>query len=271
MCCNRVSTAPDPFRSLPLGWLVAALACIPALAATGPLFLVDATRTPTVTISWPTSDGQVHRYTAQRPYRSPNAREFLGANLDCFVAVGGTRLDKGAGHPDGTILRVGFYKVDPDRLLFEDIAPDASITIELSGIAFNRPGRPIPHRAIQHLQYLQAQAAACGLGDAALDQFNTADARDSLRGKVTDANGRPGALDGSAPDRGRIRVRRDPDGTWAFVATIPYALFRHVRDPWLRTEPGAFLEPNHFHVEIEALPEEVASSFAEPVPPSPQD
>jgi hypothetical protein len=58
------------------------------------------------------------------------------------------------------------------------------------------------------------------------------------------------------------------DGTHRVRVRIPYALFRHIRDPWERDEPGTFLEPMHFHVEFEALPVEVAQARdANPLPP----
>jgi len=46
----------------------------------------------------------------------------------------------------------------------------------------------------------------------------------------------------------------DADGAITMQARIPYELFRHVRDPWLRVQPGTFFEPQHFHVEFESLP-----------------
>ena len=49
----------------------------------------------------------------------------------------------------------------------------------------------------------------------------------------------------------------EDDGTLTMKARIPYALLRHSSDPWVRTTPGLFLEPYHFHVEFEMLPDGV--------------
>ena len=37
------------------------------------------------------------------------------------------------------------------------------------------------------------------------------------------------------------------------TAVVPYALFKHADDPWLRSNPGDFIEPVHFHMEFEAV------------------
>jgi len=51
-----------------------------------------------------------------------------------------------------------------------------------------------------------------------------------------------------------VSFSTDADGAITMQARIPYELFRHVRDPWLRVQPGTFFEPQHFHVEFESLP-----------------
>jgi len=72
------------------------------------------------------------------------------------------------------------------------------------------------------------------------------------------ANARLGVLDGSSAGSGSVKFAQADSGEITMTAVIPYALFRHVRDPWQRTNPGTFFEPTHFHVEVEVLPEEVS-------------
>lgn len=230
-----------------------------SVAVAQPLFLADDTKHPHVVISWPTKAGGRITLEADREYRSPGEKTYLGKNLDCFVALGGTRLDKGFGHPAGAIVRVGFYKADFKKLLFEDLADEAVIRVSLTGVYFNRPGTPRPQTALQHLKYMKEDLAACGLGLSAMDQFNTVSETDTMGGKLLPENARMGILDGRS-DGGWVRVRAEEDGSVSLEAEFPYRLLRHVRDPWLRETPGSFFEPNHFHIEFEVLPEEVAKA-----------
>lgn len=233
-----------------------------AQAAAQPLFLADDARHPHVVISWPTKGGGRTTLEADREYRSPGEKTPLGKNLECFVALGGTRLDKGFGHPAGAIVRVGFYKADFKKPLFDEIAEDARIRVRLTGVHFNRPGTPRPETALQHLKYMKEDLEACGLGLQAMDQFNTASETDTMGGKIQPQNARMGILDGREGG-GFVRVRAEEDGSISMEAEFPYRLLRHVRDPWLRETPGSFFEPNHFHIEFEVLPEDVARAEAE--------
>jgi hypothetical protein len=230
-------------------------------AAPGPLFLIDDTHRPTVTISWPTASGSTTTMAAELPWTSPNERTSYGRNLEGFAALGGTRLDTGAGNPNGAVVRTGFYKADNAIPMFEDLAQNATITITMTNILFMKPATPRPATALQHLKYMPEDAAACGLGDTGLDQYNTASLTDTLNGKITIANARMGVLDGQTAGGGTVSFTQAESGEITMTAVLPYSLFRHVRDPWQRTNPGTFFEPTHFHVEVEVLPVEVAAEL----------
>jgi len=248
---------------VPLLVVLTLLGALQAHGARGPLFLVNDSHVPSVAIAWPTSDGQRVRLEGDRPWGSKNDRTPLGHNLECFVAAGGTRLDKGAGHPDGAVVRVGFYKQDVSNLLFEDLAPGGVVEIELRNVAFSEKGVARPSTVLQHLQYIQDDVVSCGLGREGLDLYNTRDPDETLKGKIGEINTRFGALAGDVErGQGEVELIAEPDGTLTMRARIPYPLFRHVRDPWTRTTPGVFLEPSHFHIEFEAVPVEVARELA---------
>src|SRR5690606_23911593 len=92
-------------RSLPalatmfVFWLVSAHAA--GAAWTPPLLLADDSRRPKVTVVWPTRDGEEIRLQGTRPFRSPGDKKPLGHNIHAYVALGGTRVDRGLGDPDG--------------------------------------------------------------------------------------------------------------------------------------------------------------------------
>lgn len=239
-------------------WLttIAAGLVVAATASTGPLYLVDTSHVPHVRLSWTTTEGDRVQLEADRPYASSYDRTPLNDNVDCFVAVGGTRIDKGCGHPDGIVVRVGFYKHNKDELFFKGLGGDGALDIELTNVLANRPGRPIEHTALQHLQYTREDVAACGLGREGQDQFNTLDPREKLLGQLTESNSRFGVLDGDTEEgHGKVEFIHQDDDTWTMRAHIPYMLLRHASDPWVRPTPGLFLEPYHFHIEFEMLPE----------------
>lgn len=247
---------------------------------TGPLF-IDDRREPTIMISWVQRDDTRVELTRTIPWGTKNDREDVGLNVLAFVAVGGTRIDLQRGHPLGSVVRVGFYKADPEQPFFTDIKPGSSVEVRLEGVRFLEPARPTHSTALQHSQYMLDDLLNCGLDASAMNQYNTAGADDTLGGQVTKENGRPGVMrvvqDELPPDAPRyyrsggdpagdedpqpaerfatVRFSKDEDdGAIGIRAEIPYELFRHVRDPWLRTEPGTFFEPTHFHVEFESLP-----------------
>lgn len=251
------------FRTV-LACLAAGVPAAPGMGSSGPgLLLVDDSAKPTATISWPTRDNQTHEFKEEGvTYTCAEQRTVLGDNLELFVAVGGTRLDKQAGHKDGAIIRVGFYKSDNTELLFKGLAEDSVVTVTLTGVKFNQAVLPNEGTVLQHLKYTKADVEACGLGESDMDQYNTESADDTMGGIITEENARLGGLDGSDEDSGHVSVTVEKDGTVSLKAEIPYEMFRHVRDPWLRTTPGSFFEPYHFHIEFEILPEAIAPAAA---------
>jgi len=225
--------------------------------------VVDDSVTPHVRVTWQDVSGRPVVLEADRPYQSPNERSVLGGNLECFVALGGTRLDKQAGDPDGAIVRIGLYKVDAAKPMFEGVANDSTIEVVLSKIRFDKPAIVRPETGVQHVKYSPEALAECGLTGAAFELYNTVSPTDTLRGSITPENGRLGAL---STDGASFEIREGTDGTYSMVARIPYRLLRHVQDPWHMSVPGTFLEPLHFHLEYEAVPAVRTSSHGDPVP-----
>lgn len=278
-------------------------------ASTSAMFLVDDSIRPNVRIAWPTRDGGERVLEGERPYESPVQKSPLGANIEVYVALGGTRLDRGQGQAEGLIVRVGFYKAQPNEAFFEDIAPAGPdggppiVRVSLGPIRFSRPACPAPGTMLQHVQFTLDELAACGIGGASRDQFNTADPRDTHTDRLTPADSRRGVLHvrvvgageapvppeidasmraieasrapkpgtessaGDAPEDLRdnwlsppaeVTLLRIDERTFRLEAALPYALLRHIEDPWRVTTPGTFQEPSHFHLEVEVLPEGVA-------------
>lgn len=213
--------------------------------------MIDDRFTPRVRVSWEGADGKPVVLEADREYTAPGMRSDLGHNLDCFVALGGTRLDKQAGHPDGAIVRVGLYKRDPAKPLFEGLERDSIIEVRLTNVVFDKPALATPESGVQHIKYSPDGLAECGLAGAAFELYNTVSPTDNLKGSVTDTNGRLGVL---ASNGAEFIVAQENDGTFSLLAKVPYSLLRHVQDPWQLTKPGTFLEPLHFHIEFEAVP-----------------
>ena len=117
--------------------LTAISACLgaaetPSNARLGPLLLADDTRVPQVRVAWTRADGSRAEYETELVYGSPEDRESLGENLQAFVGLGGSRLEKGAGHPEGAIVRVGLFKSDRERLFFAEngVQPIAPLFVQ---------------------------------------------------------------------------------------------------------------------------------------------
>lgn len=245
-----------------------------------PLF-IDDSHDPTVMISWMQRDGTRVELARTMPWGTKNDLVGLGLNVSGFAAVGGTRIDLQEGHPLGSVVRIGFYKKDNDKPFFTDIKPGASVELRFEGVKFLEPARPTRSTTLHHLQYALEDVLNCGLDGSAIDQYNTASREDTIGGNVTEENGRPGVLrlvEGAPTTDGPRLYRAERDGesgeepqpaeryatvryshdeaaqTWSVHVEIPYELFRHVRDPWRRAEPGTFFEPTHFHLEFESLP-----------------
>lgn len=239
--------------------MVSAIVTTPQSArAQGGLFLIDDAVQPHVRVSWPTIDGTDTVIERDMPYAGATDLVDVGHNIRFYTTVGGTRLTSGAGHPDGAIVRTGLYKVDPVKPFFERITEDGVVTIEMSNVRFNQPAGPHQGTVLHHLKYTLADIASCGLSASAMDQYNTQESDDTLKDKISETNARLGALDGNTSEgHGSASTTLQDDGTISMTVKIPYAYFRHVRDPWQRTTPGTFFEPYHFHVEYESLPNRV--------------
>lgn len=263
-----------------LAWLAcsAAMAQPPAVGTT--MLLADDSRQPTVEVSWPTKDGSETRISGARPYASAGDKSPLGKNVEAYVALGGSRFEKGQGDPKGQLLRVGLYKRDPNVLFFNDLADvpggQARIVITLKGVFLNQPavesrGEHGKGTALAHLKYSIADLTGCGLDATARNQYLTADPDDPVKQVIEQGSGRWGSLDcgaeASGEKRGCATVTNEPDGSLTVRWEIPYLLLRHMRDPYERTVPGGFFEPPHFHVEIEVVPKRESAKGPEKLDP----
>lgn len=223
-----------------------------------PLLLVDTEKVPRAGIAWTKADGRMAKFEKDLPYASDAERVAMGANVEGFVAVGGARLAKGAGHPQGAVVRVGFYKLDPTRAFFDQIAADSVIEVTLSGVVMNQPALPRQRTVVAHVKYALEAMKSCQISSDAFNLFLTSDASDTLNGRIRPGyDTRLGALSGRKPTDGVTELVREADGSITMKARVPYALLRHILDPWQRAIPGTFLEPQHFHLEFEVLPEAV--------------
>lgn len=244
--------------SLAAAALLAFLA--PALATSQPqqperpsLLLADTLHPPLVTVSWATRGGGTTTLTGSRPYKSQGDKTLLGGNIEAYIALGGTRLDRGRGHPKSAFVRCGLYKLDSSKPFFEGIADDATITVAMSGIRMNQPAEPLVPSGLMHLKYMTSDLAACGIDSTGRNLFVTVDPEDPIKVTVVDGSGRFGWLDG-AEGHGSAKGEVQADGSITITFSFPYALLRHTKDPEQRTTPGSFFEPQHFHIEMELMP-----------------
>lgn len=233
----------------------------PATTHAGPgLLLINPDALPTLSIRWTTPAGEERAHHATLPYTADPQRVHIGGNIEAFVAVGGTRLTKGAGHPLGVVVRAGFYKHDKDLPFFatasDAITKDTIIEVTLAAVRFNLPAHADPRSIVQHLKYDTGDLEACGLPGEARDQFNLADPRETLNDRIQPGiDARPGALDGTEDALGSVELTIGDDGAATMTVRFRYPALRNLRDPWNSDLPGTFLEPIHFHLEFEALPE----------------
>lgn len=233
-----------------------------ATRATGPMLLADDSALPHLRVAWTRGDGARVEHEIDLSLTSTDDRTPLGDNLEAFVALGGSRLERGAGHPDGAIVRVGFYKIDRDLLFFDDIANGSSVEIELRNVKFNQDVTPDPATLLQRMRYRVDDVVACGLTIDQSEMFNLASEEDDLGGSILPTQARfasihiaPADGDGNEPD---AAVWVADDGTVSMRAVLPYRLLRHKGDPWALEVPGTFFEPFHFDVEFQVLPRDVA-------------
>lgn len=238
--------------------MVALRVVVPAAAAKDivtPFVLLDESTQPRVVIAWEDGASERHELALRLPYGSDAQRTAIAPNLDAFVAAGGTRLSKGAGHPRGAVVRVGFYARDNNRPLFEGVTPDTIIEVRLEGVRFNQPVHALASSVIQHLKYDPAALESCGMPPDAREQFNIASPVDTLNDRVRPGiDARLGAFGDHGASLGDVRIEREADDTLTLVTRFAYPALRSLRDPWRQAIPGTFLEPVHFHLEFEALP-----------------
>ncbi|MEM7623477.1 MAG: hypothetical protein AAF235_09780 [Planctomycetota bacterium] len=225
--------------------------------------LADTAYEPTVTVRWTTRSGERIELSGTRPFRSDTARTPLGENVSAFVAMGGNRLTKGAAHPRGAVMRVGFYKIENAKPFFRDIAPGSSIEVELRGARFVRPVGAYASSVVQHLKYGIEDLESCGLPGDAREQYNVASPVDTLNGRINiGLTARLGVFEHGGPEdlpesTGEVGLTVEPDGSVTMRSAFSYGTLRNMRDPWKSELPGTFLEPIHFHMEFEVLPEGV--------------
>ncbi|MEM1185462.1 MAG: hypothetical protein AAGI53_10750 [Planctomycetota bacterium] len=222
------------------------------------LLLVDDSKLPSLMLEWTRTDGERVSLVAALPYGVDADRVSLGSNVEAYIGVGGTRLSKGAGHPKGSIIKVGFYKVVGPKPFFEGIESGTSVDVTLSGIGMNQPAYAVGDTVLMHLKYNPDDLISCGLPPGARECFNLASPVDGLNDRTQPGvDTRMGVLAEASGSGASSSVGRAEDGTLSVTTSVPYGLFRNILDPWESELPGTFLEPVHFHVEVEVLPEGV--------------
>ncbi len=223
--------------------------------SSAPILLADETSTPHLHISWPCQDGSTTTYDVDLPYTNPEERTWLGGNLEAYVALGGTRLEKGAGRAGDAILRVGFQKRSNYPMMFAHIANGAMISLTLTNTRFNQPVYPDPMTILQRMEYTVDDIVACGITIDETEMFNMVSPTETMNGSILPTQVRHSCLDNDPPEDGMVSVRVDPDdpAMVSMQAKLPYRLLRHMNDPWGMTVPGTFFEPIQMHLEVEVL------------------
>ncbi|MFK7759951.1 MAG: hypothetical protein AB8C13_08390 [Phycisphaerales bacterium] len=241
------------------------------------ILLADDSVVPKVTLRWISRDGP-RSYSEFLPYGPPMGGEVLRndlnqdedadidarSNIRAYVALGGSRVDTGAGHPRGLVIRTGLTKVENTKAFFDRIKPGTGVEIQIDGVVLSEPVKYHDGTGIMHLKYSLGDLEACSLPGTARNQYLLSDPTDTLGGRVVaGVNATPGALNGEervidqfGSMQGSFSVKideQDPTRV-SFVTRVPYGLLRHLQDPWESTLPGTFFEPIHLHAEIEVLP-----------------
>ena len=226
------------------------------------ILLADDTVHPTMTVRWTTNQGE-RAVSGKMSYGPPSGGEVLqgdtkgeAGNVRAYLALGGSRVDTGAGHPNGIVVRTGLTKVDSSKPFFEDIKAGGFIEIEIEGVVLNQPIKYHEGTGIMHLKYAIGDLLACSLPGTARNQYLLSDPKDTLGGRVVaGVNATPGALSGTSKWGGSFEVTIDQDDPtrMGFVARVPFGLLRHLQDPWESTLPNTFFEPIHLHAEAELL------------------
>jgi len=215
-----------------------------------------------MTVRWTTNHGE-REVSGAMIYGPPLGGEILegdtkgeAGNVRAYLALGGSRVDTGAGHPNGIVIRTGLTKVDSAKPFFEDIKAGGMIEISIEGVALNQPIKYHEGTGIMHLKYAIGDLLACSLPGTARNQYLLSDPKDTLGGRVVaGVNATPGALSGDSEWGGSFEVLIDEhDPTrMGFVVRVPFGLLRHLQDPWESTLPNTFFEPIHLHAEAELL------------------
>lgn len=229
---------------------------------------------PTVTIRWMSKDGE-RVLSGSLPYGPPTGGSVLSriaereqgdevidaqSNIRAYMALGGTRIDTGAGHPEGVVLRVGLTKVDSSRAFFAKIVPGTSVVIELEGVVLSKLVMYHEGTGMMHLKYAIGDLEACSLPGTARNQYLLSHPDDTLAGRVTDGiNASRGVFDereGELYGDLDVLIEKNDEGEQrvGFRFEVPYGLFRHLQDPWDSVLPGTFFEPIHLHAEVEMIP-----------------
>ena len=232
------------------------------------LLLVEQDEHPSVLVSW-VANGEKNVFTATMGYTAPTGGDPIGHNVKCYVTMGGTRLETGAGHPKGAVLRLGVTKIENARAFFAGIDANTEIEFAINGVRFNQPIKYHQGTGMMHLKYALGDLKACSLPGTARNQYLLSDPEDTLGGRViAGENATPGALDGGE-DRGRFIITIDEDDPTlvSMRIRVPYGQLRHLQDPWMSHLPGTFFEPVHMHAEAEFIPVDVEPLDREPIVP----
>ncbi len=232
------------------------------------LLLVDESRHPSVEVSWQVK-GERQTFAATMGYTAPTGGDAIGHNVKCYVTMGGTRIETGAGHPKGAVVRLGVTKIENARAFFAGIDPNTEIEFAVTGIHFNQPIKYHKGTGIMHLKYALGDLKACSLPGTARNQYLLSDPKDTLGGRVIPGeNATPGALDGGQGHGGFIiEIDKDDPTIISMRIRVPYGQLRHLQDPWMSHLPGTFFEPVHMHAEAEFIPVDVEPSDRDPIVP----
>ncbi|MFT5423151.1 MAG: hypothetical protein ACI89L_000925 [Phycisphaerales bacterium] len=217
------------------------------------LLLVETENEPMISLSWYSHSRGFVRYSQRLPFAMDADRVPVGDNIEAFASVGGTRIVKSAGHPMGSVVKGGFYKLDAGKPWFDDIDTSRPITVTIAGVRFNQPVQAPTDTSLMHTKYAQGDLESCGLPGSARAGYATGSDLENLNGKVKPGiDTRLGALSDAGPGSAVSSI--DSEGLVTVIATFPYRLLKNLQDPWASELPGTFLEPVHFHFEFEAIP-----------------
>ncbi|MBL4698249.1 MAG: hypothetical protein JKX70_05385 [Phycisphaerales bacterium] len=232
------------------------------------LLLVEHDVHPTVEVNW-VINGKKEGFTGTMGYTAPYGGQAIGKNVKCYVTLGGTRVETGAGHPKGAVIRLGVTKIDSARAFFAGIDPHTMIEFAVTGVKFNQPVKYHEGTGMMHLKYAIGDLKACALPGTARNQYLLSDPEDTLGGRViAGENATPGALDGGE-DHGSLTVEVDQDDPTlvSMRVRVPFGMLRHLQDPWKSDLPGTFFEPIHMHAEAELIPVDVEPLDRAPIIP----